>query len=175
MFIIAGCSTVDLNKKARTDLSQCRFDISGIEFESIKKGEKGPESADFRVFLTIINPNDNDVILDHLDADLFLDQTKVATIHHSDFAQIKANASSIEQIVVNVPFQAFAVLFGKHPESLGADASIYVNILIGEFTLSTPVIVQVHKSIPVPWDTIGKEMLLKSGGLPDMLKKFIRK
>jgi LEA14-like dessication related protein len=170
--VIAGCATVDMNKKARTDLAKCKYEVAGIEYESLTKK---PEAVNFKVLLAITNPNDNDVALDHVDADLYLDQTKVGTVNHKNFVRIPAKSSVTEPIEVQIPFSAAWILAGSRPQNLTIDATVYVNIMIGKFTLSTPFAVPVKKTVPIPWDKIDKEIDKQKSELGGKVKKLFKK
>jgi len=169
-----GCSTVDQNVKARKNIGKCKFDFSGIEFNKLNMGEKGPASIDLTALLTIANPNDSDVVVDHVNADIYLEQKKVGTLQHKNFVRIKAGSSAVERIAVNVPFSAGLLLTGKRPETLTIDATVYINILVGNYTLPTPAAMPVKKTVPVPWDKIDRDLSSKKENVSGKIKKFLK-
>ena len=152
----AGCATVDQNIQARKDLEKCRFEITGIEFVKFHKSAKDAFEVELNADLEITNPNENDVALDHVDADIYVEQSKAATVQHRNFVRIKAKSSVTEKVGITIPMQA-SWLTGARPDTATIDALVYVNVLIGSFTLPTPIEVPVKKIVPIPWDRIEKE------------------
>ena len=162
LFAAAGCSTIDQNLNARKNLEKCTFEVAALEFVKLNGKASRPESIDLNALLKVTNPNASDVALDHVDADILIDGKKAAAVSHKNFVRIKAKSSVTEKAAVNIPFSAEWVT-GKRPETVTIDGEVYLNIMIGDYTLPAPTAVKIKKTVPIPWDRIAKALV--SGGL----------
>jgi LEA14-like dessication related protein len=172
LFILAsGCSTVDQNIKARKNIQKCKFEFHDFKLDDVKfKGVK-PEEVSFFIYLKITNPTADDVVLDHVEADIYLDENKTTSIKHKKFLRIKPKTPVVEKIAMELPASALLNLKGKRPQDLTLDAQIFVNVLIGSFTLDTNVMIPVKKTFPIPWDKIDAKIDQHTKGLTDKAGK----
>lgn len=159
-----ACSTVDQNIKARKNIEKCKFEFNDLKVNKIEFEGISPKQVDFDVFLKITNPTEDDVVLDQVDADIYLDGKKTTTINHKKFMRIKGKESAIEKIELNLPGAELLNLVGKRPETMTVDAKIFVNVLIGSVTLETNIAVPVKKTFPIPWDKIDEQIAKQKGG-----------
>jgi LEA14-like dessication related protein len=173
--VLAGCATVDQNVAARKNLEKCTYAFSGLEVDKLHYDSGVPESVDMTVLLAVTNPNSSDVVLDHIDADLYLEQKKVGNIQHKNFVRIAAKSSSSEKVEFNIPFSDAWLLAGKRPELLTIDAMVYVNILIGNFTLAAPMEVPVKKVVHIPWGRVDAETASRKNAVGSPLEKSFKK
>lgn len=176
----SGCSTVDQNINARKNLAKCKFDLEKLALNRVNFTGIEPKNADFDIYLKITNPNNDDVVLDRIDADIFLDQTKTTTINHKKFLRIKGGTSETEKLELTLPGSAIIKLAGKKPENITVDATAYVNIIIGSYTLQTSIKVKVKKTFPIPYDKIKeaiekkKSETINSGGIKKTIMNKIK-
>ncbi|TAL35424.1 MAG: hypothetical protein EPN93_10350 [Spirochaetes bacterium] len=177
-----SCGTVDQNIRARKNIEKCKFELNDLKLNRIEFNGIAPKQADFDLFLKITNPTEDDVVLDRVEADIYLDRDKTTSIEHKKFLRLKGKDSAIEKIDLSLPASALFKLAGKRPETVTVDAKVFVNILIGSFTLETSISVPVKKTFPIPWDKIDAEIDTMKGGAVDKaedkardLKKDIKK
>lgn len=157
-----SCATVEQNIIARKNLEKCEFRFINIVPERVNISGTSIESVDFTVNLEVNNKSDGEVVLDRVEGDIILDENKAASISRSDLSRIPAGEIKVEPINVNVPFKDAIKAASGMPDEIIVKARVYVNILIGYYTLNTPVVFRVERTFPVPYDRI-KEMAVEQG------------
>jgi hypothetical protein len=161
-FFGLSCSTLDQNVLARKNLAKCKFEVSSVEPTKVDYSGLNIKSVDFIVNLKITNKSNGEVALDHVEGEIFLDSTKAATIAHKNLVRIPAGKSKVEPINVSVPFSKTVSAIGKLPKDITIAAKLYVNIMIGSFTLPTPIVVEAKHTMPIPYDKIKKMQQIKA-------------
>lgn len=126
----------------------------------------------FDLYLKIKNTTDHEVVLDHLEADIYIDKTKVSKVNHKKFTRINPGKESVEKINVKVPFDEMKGFYLKKPKTITFDAKVYVNILIGDYTLETPWVISIKKTILIPYNKIQKIIDKKKN---EIVNKYIKK
>lgn len=170
-FLFHFCGTINQNLQARKDLANCKYDLEKIELNKIDF-DNGiiPKSVWFDVYLKITNTARNDVALDRVEAEIFLDEKKLTDLAHKNFVRIAPQNFAVEKIALEIGFNAISSAAQKKPENITVQATVYINILIGSFTLKTPFAVAVKKTFPIPYDLIEKEIQKKKNAAVDKLK-----
>jgi len=93
-----------------------------------------------------------------VDAQLFLDGKFLTQFQHKNFVRINPGKFSNEKISLSIPFSNLAGITEKRPEKAGVKAKVFINILIGDFTLKTPFEVSINKTFPIPYEKLEKKV-----------------
>jgi len=145
--VVDGNSIKDIKSAAINILTNFLPKIIAKNFEiSIDK-------AFFNLYLSIENTTKDEVVLDHFDAIVSLNNNKVLEFKHNVFKRIKPGEKSIEKINFELPFDSIKL---KKPEKIGFTVTFYMNIIIGSITLKDIFKITISKEFNVPYDEINK-------------------
>lgn len=128
------------------------------------------KSADLVLKLEIKNTSSYEVALDHIFATVYLDKRKFTSIKHPYFVRIPKGQSLVEPLQINVPFHHLN-RFSFKPKTATIEATVYVNIIIGSYTLKTPYTVTLNKTVVIPYKKIQSILQKKKDKL---LKKILK-
>jgi len=94
-FIIsAGCGTIS----QRRAVQDCKFDLDGIAIKKL-----GAKNASFELSLGIKNPNEEQVILDRFELDIYSDEIKIASASRKKHSVIPPKKRSVVKIMLHIP------------------------------------------------------------------------
>jgi len=68
-----------------------------------------PEEVSFFIYLKITNPTADDVVFDHVNADIYLDENKTTAIKHKKFLRIKQKNLLLKRLPWNCRLQHFLI------------------------------------------------------------------
>jgi len=156
IFLGASCSILDQNINARKNLANCKYELQKVVPTGIKLDGLKLKSVDFDFYLKITNTAKSDVALDRIEADIYLDDNKVANASHKQFVRIKPSKSATEIFSSEVPFASIIKAIGKKPKDIIIVAKVYVSLLIGEHTIKTNYSITVKQKFPIPYKKINK-------------------
>lgn len=153
--VLSSCATVQQNIDARAYLAKCRYDFAGVKVTGVQFSTGILiESVDLDVQVTVTNPTDRDVALDHATLSFLLDKNPVLDTAHKNFVRIAPKASATEPVSVRLPFGGIVKTLGHRPEVLGIKAQLWVTLLVGKDTWETPLVIPVEVEVPIPYDQI---------------------
>ena len=121
----------------------------------------------FDIKLEVINKTLSDVALDRVEADIFIDNSKITNIKHRKFIKIKPKKSIITAIEMKAPFDEMS--FDGKPKTITIVGKIYLTILYGKSTLKTPLILSIKKTVPIPYDLISNQIKKKKEQIKQLL------
>lgn len=172
----AGCGTINQNIQARKNLSKCKYDLERIELKKVNLKGLEIRSIDFTGYLKITNTTTGEVALDYIDGDIYLDKYKTSTLAHNRLLRIKAGASVVEELLLQVPFESALKALGHRPADITVVARLHMNLLIGSFTLPTPIVIEVRKKFPIPYDKIEDAIVKQTKNINgNTVKKKLKK
>ncbi len=108
----------------------------------------------FDLYFAITNTTNSDVVLDLIEGDFYLDQTKIMHIKHNSFLRLKPGQISNEKINIKIPFDEMENIKLKKPKTYTFDGKIRTNIIKGSFTLKSPLIIHKKKTKAIPYKKI---------------------
>ncbi|HPB80929.1 MAG TPA: hypothetical protein PK200_02695 [Spirochaetota bacterium] len=174
VFIFTTCATLQENLALRKSLANCKYEFQKVEVANVEIDGIKVKKVNFNVFLKITNTAKVDAALDHIEGSIFLDSHKTADLSHRRFLRINKGQSVVEKFDVGVPLASAISSLGRKPDNIIVDAKVYVNIVIGNHTIKSPVAVQVRQSFPIPYDRIYSVVRQKGTRALDNLKNLFR-
>ncbi|HON79940.1 MAG TPA: hypothetical protein PK544_15725 [Spirochaetota bacterium] len=172
--IFTSCAALQENLALRSSLAKCKYEFQKVEVASIEIDGIKVKKVNFNVFLKITNTAKVDAALDHIEGSIFLDNHKTADIAHRRFLRINKGQSVVEKFDVGVPLASAISSLGRKPNNIIVDAKVYVNVVIGNHTIKSPVTVQVRQSFPIPYDRIYSLVRQKGSRALNNLRNMFR-
>lgn len=176
--VFVSCESIQENIDARRNLSKCKYQFIRVEPKSIKLDKANLKEINFNALFKITNTTKTDVAMDHIAGTIYLDNHKTATFSHKKFVKINPGKSSTETISLNVPFIEAMKSLGGKPKYIVFKAKVYMNLIIGKYTVNTNIPIDLEQKVAIPYSTIKKliqkeaKKAVKNKNYKDLLNKL---
>ncbi|MCP4130320.1 MAG: hypothetical protein GY754_05005 [bacterium] len=175
VLVMTSCATLKQNIEARKNLKNCKYELVTVKLKKVDLDGISVKSLYFDLHLKITNTTKSEVALDRVEGNIFLDRYQTSKISHKKFVRIKPSQSAVEVIEIMVPFKQAVKSLGRKPDKIIVKAKVFVNIMIGSFSLRTPISIEVTKAFPIPYDEIEKIIRKNAKNIKKTIKSKIRK
>ncbi len=171
-----SCKTLQQNIDARKNLAKCKYELLEVHPRSVKLQGSSLSSVVIDALFKIENKSSTDVRMERMDGIIFLDNRRVTTFSHNKVLQIKKGHSAKGPVTFSIPFKDAIKALGSMPKYITFDITVYMDMIIGKYSLGTAIPVNVKIKKKVPYETIRKLVVkeaarsLKGGSLKDLFR-----
>lgn len=141
---------IEINfKKIDIDDDKCVMEeiIKNLSDIRLKKFKNFLSSLEFKVEIKIINPNNNEVVLDELSADIYIDENYVTRVEHKEFIRIGAEGlqNTTLGIILKNEMEKISLSSAKR---IIIKSEVKARILIGEHNIKFPIPIKIECDYP---------------------------
>lgn len=171
-----SCKTLQQNLDARKNLAKCKYELLELHPRSVKLQGSRLSSVNIDALFRIENKSSTDVTMEKMDGTILLDNRRATTFTHKKVLHIKKGHSGKGSVTFSIPFKDAIKALGSMPKYISFDITVYMNIVIGKYSLGTAIPVKVKIKKKVPYKTIRKLVVreaarsLKGGSLKDLFR-----